>query len=357
MKNSIKLFVIIAMVTVIGFSLAACGNEIGDNGGGVVGGIVGGGSSGGSIPSDLVGKWTSGTYTIEIRAIGLCIITTSSSENVYDMVVSGNTVILKSGNASVGVFDYSISTTTTGSIPISATGMSITNAGGTIGKTIASNSPFIKLIPPATPTNVSASAASSSSITISWYSVTGAAGYFVYRSSSSSGTYNLAGTAYTNSYTDTGLSASTTYYYRETAVNSSGGESAQSSSTYATTLSSSSPGTDVINLTSGSWYSNTLSAGATHSYRFSANAGSTYYISWEDSDNSSSSYADIKVGLRREGSPSPSYVVEVDDRSSTNQFSYTVPSGSGGNYIIVVQGLSNSYGPYRVRYSTSALSY
>jgi len=193
---------------------------------------------------------------------------------------------------------------------------------------------------PSTPSNVTASAASSSSITISWSSVSPASGYYVYRSSSSSGTYSNIGSTSSTSYTNTGLSASTTYYYRVSAFNGSM-ESSQSSYTYATTLSSSSSGS--ISLTSNSWYSNTLSAGATHSYRFYAYSGSAYTISWEDSDNSSYT-ADVKAGLKREGNST--YVVSMTDSNPITFYPTT-----SGYYIIDVQGYSNSSsGSYRVRY-------
>ena len=60
---------------------------------------------------------------------------------------------------------------------------------------------------------VTASATSSSSITISWPSVSGASIYYISRSSSASGSYETVGYSYSTSYTDTGLSANTTYYY------------------------------------------------------------------------------------------------------------------------------------------------
>ena len=49
MKNIVKLFGIIALVAVIGFSFAACGGN--DSGGG------GGGGGGGSYSGPLLGKW------------------------------------------------------------------------------------------------------------------------------------------------------------------------------------------------------------------------------------------------------------------------------------------------------------
>ena len=46
--------------------------------------------------------------------------------------------------------------------------------------------------------------------------------YTVYRSSSSNGSYKLVGTTSSTSFTNTGLSANTTYYYKVTAANSYG---------------------------------------------------------------------------------------------------------------------------------------
>jgi fibronectin type 3 domain-containing protein len=94
---------------------------------------------------------------------------------------------------------------------------------------------------PSAPTSVTATAQSSSSISVSWNSVSGASGYRVYRATSSYGSYSQIASPTTTSYTNTGLSASTTYYYKVSAYNSAG-ESAQSSYDYATTSSSSSSG-------------------------------------------------------------------------------------------------------------------
>ena len=94
---------------------------------------------------------------------------------------------------------------------------------------------------PSAPTGVTATATSSSSITVSWSSVSNVTGYYIYRSSSSSGTYSQVDTSPSTSYTNTGLSASTTYYYKVAAYNSSG-TGPQSSYASATTQSSSSSG-------------------------------------------------------------------------------------------------------------------
>jgi len=98
---------------------------------------------------------------------------------------------------------------------------------------------------PSTPTGVTATAQSSSSIRVSWNAVSGATPsyYNIWRSSSANGTYAeigyVGGT--TTSYTDTSLSASTTYYYKVDAEKS-GVRSSQSSYAFATTQSSNSGG-------------------------------------------------------------------------------------------------------------------
>jgi fibronectin type 3 domain-containing protein len=88
---------------------------------------------------------------------------------------------------------------------------------------------------PAVPSGVSASAVSSSGIVITWQPLPSAASYNVYRSSVDTGAYSLAGSAATDTFSDTGLAAGATYYYKISGVNSSG-ESEQSASVSGTTL-------------------------------------------------------------------------------------------------------------------------
>ena len=86
--------------------------------------------------------------------------------------------------------------------------------------------------PPSIPSNLSATAVSSSAINLSWTASTdnvGVTGYKVYRGGVQ------VGTSATNSYSDTGLSASTAYTYTVSAYDAAGNNSAQSSSASATT--------------------------------------------------------------------------------------------------------------------------
>jgi poly(3-hydroxybutyrate) depolymerase/chitodextrinase len=86
--------------------------------------------------------------------------------------------------------------------------------------------------PLATPTNLSVSGTTGSSVSLTWSASSGAAGYNVYRN----GTKVTATPVTATNYTDSGLAASTTYNYAVSAT-SSGRESALSSSVSATTTS------------------------------------------------------------------------------------------------------------------------
>ncbi len=79
------------------------------------------------------------------------------------------------------------------------------------------------------PTGLTVSGTTASSASLTWSAVSGAAGYHVYRDGSLVGSPSSAG------YTDSGLSASTSYTYTVAAVDSSGTEGAMSGSVVATT--------------------------------------------------------------------------------------------------------------------------
>jgi len=84
------------------------------------------------------------------------------------------------------------------------------------------------------PDDLTATAEGSDEIFLDWDSVSGATSYYVYRATSSSGTYTKIATVSTSSYTDSGLKAGKTYYYKVKAHNSTG-TSDYSSVAYATT--------------------------------------------------------------------------------------------------------------------------
>ena len=86
---------------------------------------------------------------------------------------------------------------------------------------------------PGTPAGINADP-DGTTIAITWGHVSGAEYYKVYRSTSGAEGYQYVGSPYSNSYTDMGLQAYTTYYYQVSAGNSYG-ESARSTSASATT--------------------------------------------------------------------------------------------------------------------------
>lgn len=103
---------------------------------------------------------------------------------------------------------------------------------GSIGGFTAVKTTYTK---PAALAGLTATAQSSSSIKLTWMAVTGATKYYVYRSASATGTFAKVGEATAATYTNTGLTANTTYYYKVSAVNA-GGEGVQSAAASAKTL-------------------------------------------------------------------------------------------------------------------------
>ena len=112
---------------------------------------------------------------------------------------------------------------------------SLNNTSSTTKTTPTSATTQSTVTRPNTPTNVTASALSSTSIQISWNTVTGATSYRIYYSSTRTGSFADYYTSTTTSYTDSaGINAGSTWYYKVSALNSAG-RSATASTTSATT--------------------------------------------------------------------------------------------------------------------------
>lgn len=82
-----------------------------------------------------------------------------------------------------------------------------------------------KGIPPATPTNLTATAVSSEKVTLSWQdTATNTAGFQVFRSTSQGGPYVAVGTTTASkmTFSDSTLTAATKYYYQVDAINTNG---------------------------------------------------------------------------------------------------------------------------------------
>jgi len=225
---------------------------------------------------------------------------------------------------------------------------------------------------PNAPTGVTATAASTSSITVTWSSVSGATSYYIYRSTSASGTYEQVGTSTTTSYTNTGLTAGTTYYYKVAARASYGssGESAQSSDVSATTLTSAP--TDVkaeAVSTSSITISWSSVSGATgyYIYRNTSSSGTYEQVGTSTTTSYTDTYLDggttyyYKMAAYNSGGESSqssyaSAITQLDAPTDVTATSELAGSGGGTSYFFIRITWSSVSGAagYRIYRSASA---
>jgi hypothetical protein len=137
-------------------------------------------------------------------------------------------------SANDGVESFAATFETAGSQSLTVTDVSSGITG--TDSTIAVN--------PATPTGLVATTASSSQINLNWNSAAGATGYEVERSLNSTSGFTEIATATTTSYSNTGLTAGTTYYYQVIATG--GGNTSAASNTASATTTGSAPVTESI---------------------------------------------------------------------------------------------------------------
>lgn len=151
------------------------------------------------------------------------------------------------------------------------------------------------------PTGLYATAASSSSVRLTWNSVSGATKYYVYKSQYASFATSDSYSTTSTFMTVTGLKANTKYYFRVQAANSTT-TSGYSASDYATTeaVASWNPPTryqELANLGADNAIIGNVSAGNVYWFRLYASQPSsstyTYTISFLDKDASSSYSSDV----------------------------------------------------------------
>jgi sugar lactone lactonase YvrE len=146
------------------------------------------------------------------------------------------TTALGTGTLASGSASFSTSALTQGTHSISASYSGDANDTPTTSTTLTQT---VNPPPPAAPSNLTAAAAGSSQINLTWIaSPTSGVTYDVYSSTTSgfvpSASNRIAAGVSATSYSASGLSASTTYYFRVTAVNA-GGESAATNQASAKT--------------------------------------------------------------------------------------------------------------------------
>ncbi|MDR2741314.1 MAG: fibronectin type III domain-containing protein, partial [Treponema sp.] len=218
------------------------------------------------------------------------------------------------------------------------------------------------------PLNVSATAAASSSITVSWEQVSGATEYKVYRSTTYYGTYSLAGDSTSTSYADTELSPITTYYYKVSAYNGKG-EGAQSSYTYATTKLGI---PSIVTATDSSRSSITVSwnsvSNASYYYIYRATSSDGEYSQVGSTSSSYTSYTDTGLSLNttyyykvsaysnnynEESAQSPDFPCTITVTAAQVTVSFTEPKDE----TITVTQSQNDSGVLTVSVSGSFSSY
>lgn len=191
-----------------------------------------------SLPSGIT--FVSASAGAAATAAAKSVVAATVSGGVRVLVYGMNQNIINSGalaqitlNVSAGLAAGQYAVSPTGLVASDIDGYDVAFSGQAGSLTVTGGAPP-DTIAPTIPTGLSATAQSSSAINISWNASTdnvGVTGYRIYRGGAQ------VGTSAANSYSDTGLSASTAYTYTVSAYDSAGNVSAQSASAGATTQS------------------------------------------------------------------------------------------------------------------------
>jgi hypothetical protein len=323
MKNVLKFVGIIAIAAVIGFSMAACGGDpVGPPGPDPISG---------SLPAPTGLNATNpmaGTIFISWNAV-------AGAEQYKLYIGLDNTT--SDGSMTTRLTSY-IETDITNSAMVFIR-VSAVNARGEGAKSSVV-SVFIQGTggggggsKPSAPSGLSAAAISSTSINLTWNSVSDATGYYIYVSNSAFSGFTRGFISQTNSYTVTGAEAGTTYYFKVTAVNANG-ESGDSNVASATTLGGGGP---VVSVTSVNVTPSTLSLNAGTTGTINAtiipNNATNQNVSWSSTDTSvatvtyigtAATVTALKAGTAR-------ITVTTQDGNKTNYCTVTVTPAAGAD--------------------------
>ena len=176
------------------------------------------------ITSPVDGATVSGTITIEASA--------GDDRGVSKVDFYINDTLLATDDTEP--YNASWDTTTVADGAYNITAIATDTAGQTASDT---NGVTVDNTPPAQVTGLNVTTVSSSQLDLAWdaNSETDLDHYNVYRSTTSGDPYDLVASPATNSYSDTGLAASTTYYYTVSAVDIAGNEGIASEEANGTT--------------------------------------------------------------------------------------------------------------------------
>jgi len=198
---------------------------------------------------------------------------------------------------------------------------------------------------PTAPTNLMASASSSSTVNLSWTAASDTnfspsqLSYLVFRG----GNQIASTTAGTTNFTDTGLNASTTYTYTVSAMDPSNSISDQSTSTSVTTLanSTSTSSSSLPSIPTGLAASSTTASSVTLTWNASSESGSgsttptISYILYRDGNQVATTSATTFTDSNLSASTTYSYTVAALDSNNNNSgqsaaLSVTTMPSSGG---------------------------
>ncbi len=190
---------------------------------------------------------------------------------------------------------------------------------------------------PSAPTGLTATASSSSAIALSWTAVTPPANctissYTVYGSTTNGftpGSGNLITSGLTStSYTNTGLTASTTYYYVVEAVDAEGSSSASAQASAETSAASS--GTEIVAIAAG---------GPAES---NSGGGDYSFVADEDfSGGGDNSPVTATINLTQPGANAAPMAVYQHGRAGV--FTYTIPGLTAGSQYSVLLHFAETY--------------
>jgi hypothetical protein len=137
--------------------------------------------------------------------------------NVKRATTSGGPYTQLAAPTSTGYTDSSVTNGTAYYYVVSA----LDAAGESANSAQASATPEAPSVPPAAPTNLTATAGNAQ-VSLTWSASSGATSYHVKRATTSGGPYTQIAAPTSTSYTDTSLTNGTTYYYVVSALNSAG---------------------------------------------------------------------------------------------------------------------------------------